>query len=448
MSYVPKQKRWIKQYQGKSYSVSCKQLGTGAGKDASWLAANSWWERKQAELEIDQRGDAEEAKWVAQRQNIDAVLTNPLAALGCPDTVPLWPANYTPSGSVDERSQQAAELLAQRIEGSKPPQEEAVRTCQAQADNWLAELKVSVGIKQISVGRYGSYRVQIKPFVAFIGPDTDVAAITAARLERYWFDQANLVSDGKLAQATAKGRWMAAKQFVKRLAERGTIPLPGNIASRRLKFTDPPKVIETMTVAEVLALVKGCDKYNGKRRDIGKVKLFLLLMLNCGMYQGDVADLGVNEVDLQAGTILRPRSKTPGGPVVRYKLWPETLRLLRQYGEVKSTVIGPRGPRILLSQRGTPLVIDKIIANGGTSKIDLVRDAVVALCGNIGVEKKPLKLIRKTSATMVADHPTYKNYVDLFLGHTPSKMSERHSANYSQTEFDEAVDWLRTKYGL
>src|SRR5712692_11734521 len=54
MSYVASQKRWIKQFQGKTYSVSCKQLGCATGKDASWVAANSWWEAKEAELNAQQ----------------------------------------------------------------------------------------------------------------------------------------------------------------------------------------------------------------------------------------------------------------------------------------------------------------------------------------------------------------------------------------------------------
>ena len=56
-------------------------------------------------------------------------------------------------------------------------------------------------------------------------------------------------------------------------------------------------------------------------------------MLNCGMYQNDIAELRQEEVNWKKGTITRARSKTRerNGPVVTYKLWPETLCLLKKH---------------------------------------------------------------------------------------------------------------------
>src|SRR5690349_3764482 len=51
MTYVPAQKRWTKKYRGSTYSVSCKQLGCEPSREASWLAANQWWEKKQGEID-------------------------------------------------------------------------------------------------------------------------------------------------------------------------------------------------------------------------------------------------------------------------------------------------------------------------------------------------------------------------------------------------------------
>src|SRR4051812_22412596 len=60
MSWVGNTKRWAKQYRGKSYSVSCRQLGSPPTKEASWQAANGWWEKKQSE--IDGQNEAERVK--------------------------------------------------------------------------------------------------------------------------------------------------------------------------------------------------------------------------------------------------------------------------------------------------------------------------------------------------------------------------------------------------
>lgn len=50
MTWVDKQKRWMKKYRGKTYSVSCRQLKSGVGREESRAAANAWWAAKEAEL--------------------------------------------------------------------------------------------------------------------------------------------------------------------------------------------------------------------------------------------------------------------------------------------------------------------------------------------------------------------------------------------------------------
>ena len=100
---------------------------------------------------------------------------------------------------------------------------------------------------------------------------------------------------------------MTAKQFISRLAELRLIPLPGNIRSRRLRFNhSAPAKIETFTVEEVrqmLAAAQGLSE---------RTKLYLLLMLNCGMYQNDIAELRNDEIDWKAGTIARAQKQNAG----------------------------------------------------------------------------------------------------------------------------------------
>src|SRR5262249_29148272 len=118
---------------------------------------------------------------------------------------------------------------------------------------------------------------------------------------------------------------MTAKQFIARLAEMKLIPTPGNLRSRRFRFNhSAPQKIETFTVQEVRELLAN---------SVERTRLYVLLMLNCGMYQNDISELLDEEVDWRAGTIKRARSKTRErhGPVVTYKLWPETFELLTKH---------------------------------------------------------------------------------------------------------------------
>ena len=54
MTWNPSQKRWLKKYRGKMYSVSPRQLKSPPTKDGSRQAANQWWEAKQRELDDEQ----------------------------------------------------------------------------------------------------------------------------------------------------------------------------------------------------------------------------------------------------------------------------------------------------------------------------------------------------------------------------------------------------------
>jgi hypothetical protein len=70
-----------------------------------------------------------------------------------------------------------------------------------------------------------------------------------------------------------------------------------------------------------------------------RLKLYLLLIANCGFYASDIGSLRKSELDLKKGTITRQRTKTGDDfdrtkyhsasnvPDTTYVLWPETLRL-------------------------------------------------------------------------------------------------------------------------
>jgi integrase len=164
-------------------------------------------------------------------------------------------------------------------------------------------------------------------------------------------------------------------------------------------------------------------------------------MLNCGMTQKDVSDLLDKGVNWKAGRIVRKRSKTRGMesmPTVDYPLWPQTFALLKQYRSGSE--------RVLLTRSGGPYV-RKGHVNGKLTDGDQFAEYYAWLKGKIGF-KKPMKLLRKTAASMLESHPTYGRLVGLFLGHTPATMREKHYAAPPQALFDEAVKWLGEQLGV
>jgi len=170
-------------------------------------------------------------------------------------------------------------------------------------------------------------------------------------------------------------------------------------------------------------------------------KLYILLMLNCGMTQGDISDLLVTEVDWTAGTITRKRSKTAdhkGVPTVKYSLWPETLRLLRQERAAE-------GPRALTNEHGGPLKVEALGAGGKLEKIDNVASAFARLRRKTKIAKPP-KLLRKTSASLLKSNKEFAGIEVLFLGHAPDTIADRHYAQAPQQTLDEAIVWLGEQY--
>ena len=226
---------------------------------------------------------------------------------------------------------------------------------------------------------------------------------------------------------------MTAKQFISRLAEMRLISLPGNIRSRRFRFNySAPAKIETFTVEEVRSLIQTAGKM------CERTKLYLLLMLNCGMYQNDIAELNADEVNWKQGTLTRARSKTRerNGPVVTYKLWPETFALLNRHKA--------DGDLVLTTDKGNPLVRYRL-EDGKMKHYDTIQYAWSRIARKMGQAKIRLgmKHLRKTSATILGQHPHFKFYSNHFLADSPKSIADKHYVVASDAEFFMALDWLR-----
>ena len=206
-----------------------------------------------------------------------------------------------------------------------------------------------------------------------------------------------------------------------------------------------------------------------------RMKLFLLLGLNLGYTQVDIATLDHSMIDWKTGLVTRPRHKT--GQDQQAKLWPLTLRLLREHATDSKT-----GP-VLLAESGQPLLSDKIKTDGNGTRTDSIRLAYGRLQDALNMqalrETKPelfarvrgtdasktrkaeihkaligmrdnrgFKVLRKTGADEIAKQFQDKPWLtDLYLAHSVKAMKK----HYVKSHFDElfkATDWLQTLYGF
>jgi len=424
MTWQASTRRWFKKHRGKMYAVSCRQLGTSPSKDASLAAANDWWEAKLKEIETAPPSE-EEVKANAIRvwtmvqdwQVLDEQSRERLVD------------SLVGDGQYQKIKAQSDAMVASAAQATSPD-----RTVEAQIGAWRKLLRSICESGQISEGRYDAYSRNIQIFADWIGEKSAIDVIDEAKLEAFFHHLSLQVGAGKYAPTYAHTLLMTAKQFISRLAELKLIPMPGNIRSRRFRFnrSAPPK-IETFTVEEIRTILNAASELSER------TKLFLLLMLNCGMYQNDLAELRGDEIDWKSGTITRARSKTRerNGQVVTYKLWPETFKLLKKHRS--------EGELALTNAKGKPLVRFWLDEAGKLKRYDCIHAAWTKVAKKMGLEKMRLGLkhLRKTSSTALGQHPQFKYYAAYFLADSPKGMDQRHYVRPSEEEFFSALDWLR-----
>jgi integrase len=424
MTWQAATKRWFKKYKGAMYTVSCRQLKCPPTKEGSAAAANAWWEAKLEEITTAPPTEEE------LRVNAFKVwsMVRDWGVLDEASREKLVDA-LVGAGQYQNLKAQADRVVAATAEAPPPD-----RTVKAQVEAWQTLLRGVCESGQMSEGRFDAYCRNIRTFVAWAGEEAPIDAIDEAKLEGYFNHLSIQVAARKYSPNYAHTLLMTAKQFISRLAELRLIPLPGNIRSRRFRFNhSAPARIETFSVAEVRQMLKTCDGFSEK------TKLYLLLMLNCGMYQNDIAELHRDEVNWSKGTLTRARSKTRErkGPVVTYKLWPETFSLLKKHR-------AEGGDLALTTDEGKPLV-RYWLEDGEMRRYDVIQSAWTRLAAKLGTQKMRLgmKHLRKTSASLLGQHPQYKFYCNHFLADSPRSVADTHYVIPSDGEFFLALGWLR-----
>lgn len=328
----------------------------------------------------------------------------------------------------------AREIWADRIEHQRRQAGRTDDTVSSGTESFLAVKRAEVDSGTLSAGRYDPLRVHLHHFRDWLGGSLPVKSITGKVIADYYSELMRGIRERDWSADYAKDRFNAVKSFVRWLWTIDLIDLPRNLDSRTFKIRKRIATPQVFTREELNRLMACATE---------RTRLYLLLMLNCGMTQKDISDLRQSELDWERGTITRRRSKTAhheSVPTVTYKLWPETLRLLRQ--ERTTT-----GDLVLVNEDGGPLKIEELADKGTLRKIDNVASAFSRLKRATGINK-PIKLLRKTSATLLRSKYEYAGIESLFLGHSPRSMADRHYAAAPQDLLDQAVEWLGRELGL
>jgi integrase len=396
---------------------------------ASRNAANEWWEKKRAEIDektaptIPDPGDGEphlRLQFPIPPEILEMTKT-PVDALSAKQRLILAEWKRKVANKANPQIRNFKDLY--REEPTDMSVDHHVRRF---LDKKLVEVEAGV----ITSGRYESYRCEIEAFREWFGAKSAIGGISATTLDDYLTHLQKQVALKDIAAKTAAGRLNTVKQFVRGLWEIELIELPRNMDSRKMKISVPAPRKRIIPLKDVKKLLKAAG---------GRVQLYLLLMLNCGFSQTDIATLRHDEVNWKTGRIRRKRGKTSRHdrvPEVDYPLWPETARLLRHYRSNHETLA-------MVNENGRPLRYERIV-----DRKNKVNDAIKSAYWRLQQQTKTsysLKLFRKTSASLIANHDVHGKYVQHFLGHAPATVADKHYVVPSQEQFDKAIRWLGTQ---
>ena len=472
--------RWKKEFQKKIYRVSCKELGFPEKlwvKDETYQAANDWWEKKHAEL-------VHTEKWHPHDDAINALKSNAdlAAQLGLHDEaerllerikeVEALPADEPPVYE-DETAQRielmqlfgiqvppdldptAAELIFgkeriwqdRRARVVKVP---TASTAQHHAERFLDFHREKAKSKVISTGRFGSIRNGIRNFLQWFGPSRALKEISEADVSGYYGHLVSRLEKGGKGNSgdTLWGLFQVFKQFVASAAEESPeIPLPKNLRSKKFQISKTRREPDPFTKDEFQLILTHSNE---------RLRAHLLLMLNCGLYQGDVAELMAKEVDLATGRIIRVRSKkqkiqskkSKSSPIkLNWLLWDETVKLLKEQGNTKGLVF--------LNEDGNPLVRGAIGDDGNEDRQDNIRSAYCRVIRKLKAKKllpeswnKTLKQLRKTGANVLEKSNDHAEFYEMFLDH--ASVSKRHYLTSGEPvpKFDAAIKFFGESFGF
>lgn len=326
------------------------------------------------------------------------------------------------------------EIWQDRIDSQRGKNRNPNEALESLIEGYLNGKRAQVAAGKLSAGRCDVLRVHLHHFRDWFGPRVSVRSITGKVVADYHAELIAGIVDKRWSADYAKDHFQM-KSFVRWLWRTDAIDsLPRNLDSKDLTIGKKLATPAVFTIEEVRALLAAAAD---------RTKLYIPLMANCGMTQQDISDLQQGEIDWQAGRITRKRSKTAdhkGVPTVRYVLWPETFRLLCQ--ERATT-----GPLALTNEQNGPLKSEGFKADGKLEKTDNIASAFARLRRKTKI-KKPPKLLRKTSASILKSNKDFAGIEVLFLGHAPETIADRHYAQAPQQTLDEAIAWLGQQYGV
>ena len=226
-----------------------------------------------------------------------------------------------------------------------------------------------------------------------------------------------------LGEVARKKRWQRLRQFIKYLSGKKLIEQPRNLWD--FSIAVPKKTPKVVRVEKAVAVLKALKP---------RFRLYALLGINCSMNPVDIGNLTKNMVDWERGILTKKRVKTASEenvPVVSYKLWPETLDLLREMRDTKHPEL------VLTNLHGTPLYSHRVVDRKPVINAPIIQQWTDAKTGMVLTDWRDL------GANLVYTHPLFRALNQLYLGHAPSGVNNVHYLEPPEDILDDALEYVR-----
>jgi integrase len=309
--------------------------------------------------------------------------------------------------------------------------------------DYLEHRRLDVAAGQLSQSSYASDKYRLAAFEKFCDKERAadlVTAIGTANLDAYRTHVVGQLAKGKIAAVSAKHALRTVKALVLWAYDKERLEALPRVLNKYADVALPAPTPQFFATSEIKRLYDAATE---------RVKLYILLGLNCGYTQSDISTLEHAHIDWSRGMIIRARNKT--GQPQEHKLWPRTLHLLRRQVTARR-----ESSLALLAEGGQPLVRVAIRDDGTPSKTDAIGHGFDVLKANLNQGRKedepeiklPFKCFRKTGADQLAKHYQDNPFlVDLYLAHAAGGV-RKHYARQHYDELHKATDWLATLYGF
>ncbi len=305
-------------------------------------------------------------------------------------------------------------------------------------DDYLDQRRVAVEARQLSHTSYSSDKYRLAAFRTFCEKKGQTAlydAVAAANLDDYRGQEFKKVSKGKASAVSAKHALRTVKALVLWAYDKEKVDSLPRVLNKYAEVSLPSPAPRFFSADEIKTLYAKAAE---------RTRLFILLGLNCGYTQADIATLEHAHIDWTGGMIVRNRHKT--GQPQEHKLWPRTVALLRKH----VTKPGRRSPDFaLVGEEGNALVSERIKDDGTPTRTDSIKLAFNRLLKKCDInDGRGFAIFRKTGANAIAkQYQDAPHLTDLYLAHSAKGMKV-HYARQHYDSLHSATNWLATLYGF